>query len=176
MPAMEGVEKAVFVCKLLLDQRVIELKNENEHLKLQLFWKTYNPTHLKELMAAGLGPKCGCMACCVIGRKPDNEEEVANHNPWACTFKPWFEQKITKCGMTIGYGTDGVTDGSLVDDYNSLYDVDCHFNSLARQDWVCWSYGSKLWKATSVNDPELKKLAALFKVLDLDDNDSNESS
>jgi hypothetical protein len=167
---MEGVEKAVFVCKLLLDQRVIELKNENERLKLQLFWKTYNPTHLKQLMAAGnqctLGPKCGCMACCVTGRNPGNEEEVANNIPWACTFKPWFEQKITECGMTIGHGTDGVTDGSLVDDHNPLYDVDCHFNSLARQDWGCWSYGSKLWKAKSVDDPELKKLTTLFKALD----------
>jgi hypothetical protein len=175
---MQGVEKVVFVCKLLLDQRVIELKRENEQLKLKLFWKTYNPTHLKGWMAEGnqcsLGPKCGWLVCCVSGRASD--EEVANRGTFTCTFKPWFEQKITECGMTIGCGTDGVTDGSHVDDYNSLYDVDCHFNSLARQDWLCWSYGSKLWKATSVNDPELKKLAALFKVLDLDDDDSNESS
>jgi hypothetical protein len=168
---MQGVEKAVFVCKLLLDQRIIELKNENESLKLQLFWKNHNPTLLKNAMAAGnqseLGPKCGCSACSVSGRAYEGDVE---HNvlPWTCTFKPWFEEKIRECGMTIGHGLDGFVDGSIVDDHNPLYDVDCHFNNLAREDWVCWSYGSKIWKVKSASDAELQKLVDLFKVLDPD--------
>ena len=165
---MEGVEKSVFVCKLLLDQRVIELKKENESLKVQIFWKTYNPTKLKEAMVHGnqgmLGPKCGCTSCVVTGRCGEEASNIAG----PCTFKTWFEQKIMECGMTIGCGIDGMRDGAIVDDPNPVYDVDCHFNSLARQDWFCWSYGSRLWRAKSASNPELAKLVALFKVLEND--------
>ena len=71
--------------------------------------------------------------------------------------------------MSIGYGIPDVAiwvDGSVVDSGNSVLDDGQHFSNLASQDWFCWTYGSKLWKATSVGDPELAKLESLLHYLD----------
>ncbi len=58
-------------------------------------------------------------------------------------------------------------DGSVVDSGNDVLDDGAHFTNLGSDDWVAWTYGSKLWKATSVRDPELAKLERLFHTLDV---------
>jgi hypothetical protein len=45
------VDKLALVSKVLLDQRFLELKQENEQLKLQLFWKEYNMFRLVKLIS-----------------------------------------------------------------------------------------------------------------------------
>jgi hypothetical protein len=172
---MQGVEKVIFTCKILLDQRVIELKKENELLKLKLFWAKHNSDYLKEAMACWnqdiSGPRCACLACVTSGRASDDDilEEGNNSGTFNCTFKPDFEQKITECGMTFGSNFNNRLDGSIVDDQNLVFDVDCHFANVARADWNCWTYGLKLYNAKSVEDPELKKLVALFNTLYAED-------
>ena len=106
------------------------------------------------------------MACAVSGRFISNNGEVAEQKP--CTFKPWFEQVLREHGMSVGHVVDVPrVDGSVVDSYNDVFDDDQHFTNFARCDWKCWTYGSKLWKATSVCDPELAKLERLFQTLDM---------
>jgi hypothetical protein len=58
----------------------------------------------------------------------------------------------------------------------AVYDVDSHFHHHIRENWYHWSYGSRLWKATSVDDPELGKLRALFAALEriCEDEDEDE--
>jgi hypothetical protein len=174
---MNGVERLAVVCKVLFDTRLLELKRENEALKLKLFWKEHNPSILKSYMSAANnadgGPKCCCLACVVTGRYEMDVGELPEKKP--CTFKPWFEHMLQDHEMSIAVGLPDVpvwVDGSVVDCGNNVLDDGQHFTNLGSGDWFCWTYGSKLWKATSVGDPELAKLERLFHTL----NTFNEST
>jgi len=165
---MNGVERLAVVSKVLFDTRLLELRRENEALKLKLFWKEHNPAHLKAAMSAANqaegGPACSCLACVVSGRGESEPGEAAEKKP--CTFKPWFEQLLREHDMSVGHVVDVPrVDGSVVDSDNNVFDDDQHFTNFAGADWKWWSYGSKLWKATSVRDPELAKLERLFHTL-----------
>ena len=149
---------------------LLELQRENEALKLKLFWKEHNFQIMKnaicELNFAECGPACDCLACEVSGRYKKRYGEVCENKP--CSFKPWFEQVLVEKDMSIRHGLPDEpiwVDGSVVDSYYVL-DDDHHFINLGRQDWFRWTYGSKLWKATSVGDPELVKLERLLHYLD----------
>lgn len=157
------------VSKILFDTRLLELKRENEALKLKLFWKEHNPEKLKKAMASANwgpdGPSCSCLACAVSGRYLIDDGEVAETKP--CTFKPWFEQVLREHDMSIGHVVDAPrADGSVCDSGNDVFDDGRHFTNFAGCDWRWWTYGSKLWKATSVRDPELAKLERLLHYLD----------
>ena len=150
---------------------LLELQRENEALKLKLFWKEHNDEIMKNAMCwaneAEGGPTCSCLACAVSGRYTSGYGEVAEKKP--CTFKPWFEQVLREHEMSVALGLPDVpiwVDGSVVDSGNNVLDDGHHFSNLASQDWFFWTYGSKLWKATSEEDPELRKLHRLFDTLD----------
>jgi hypothetical protein len=165
---MQGVERLTLVSKILLDTRLLELKRENEALKLKLFWKEHNPAHLKAAMylanTADGGPACSCLACVVSGRYASDDGEIPENKP--CVFKSWFEQMLREHDMSVGHVVDVPrVDGSVVDSHNDVFDDDQHFTNFAGCDWRWWAYGSKLWKATSVRDPELAKLERLFRAL-----------
>jgi hypothetical protein len=170
---MDGVERLTLVSKILFDTRLVEIKNENEALKLKLFWKEHNPAALKEAMSFANqvcgGTKCSCTACLVSGRYLRDDVEVLEISSKTCVFRPWFEQVLREHDMSVAYGLPDVpiwVDGTVVDDHNNVLDDGHHFSNLASQDWFCWTYGSKLWKATSVHDPELTKLVRLFRTLE----------
>lgn len=146
------------------------LKLENEALKLKLFWKEHGQAELSAAMrlANFVEGGCSCLACAVSGRHNRENGEIDGEKP--CTFKPWFEQMLREHDMSIGYGIPDVpiwVDGSVCDSGNNVLDDGQHFTILGRQDWLHWTYGSRLWKATSVLDPELAKLERLFKTLDM---------
>ena len=165
---MQGVERLTLVSKILFDTRLLELKRENEALKLKLFWKEYSNKELDVAMAVANetdgGPECSCLACTVSGRYVTRD--LPERKP--CTFKPWFEQVLREYDMSVGLSLPDApiwVNGIVVDDHNDvLYDGQ-HFTNLGSGDWFCWTYGSKLWKATSVGDPELAKLERLFRAL-----------
>ena len=187
---MQGVERLSLVAKVLLDTRLLELKRENEELKLKLFWKDHNPSMLKQAMAVVNtvegGPRCACLACIVGGRCANGTQGYA---PYAfaheydhqlvmsahdichlrCQFKPWFEQKIAESGMSVremplSVWVDGA-DGGVVDDGKAVPDDGNHFVNMGRVDWNAWVYGSRLWNASSTADPELGRLKRLFLAL-----------
>ncbi len=73
-----GVHRLALVSKLLLDREVIQLRAENERLRLELFWKDHTVEKLREAMVAAnqsnMGPKCACMVCAISGRRdPDHD-------------------------------------------------------------------------------------------------------
>jgi hypothetical protein len=146
------VDKLALVSKVLLDQRFLELKQENEQLKLQLFWKEYNRKALKKAMIrANLlgGYFCMCGGCC------------ENMGPRPCTFKPWFEETVRACGLTFGPNDDDERDN----EFDAILGMDYHLINIKSNRWGTPIYGAKLAKAKSVLDLELQKLAALFKAL-----------
>ena len=146
-------------------QSVEELKREIERLRLKLFWRDHSHEELQAAMAAanGSGPKCACLACAVSGRKDGDDDRTCEH----CTFKPWFEALLKAHAIVALPGPPADDEGVMHEDcaQNVVYDADCHLMTIGRHDWVFFTYGARLWKAASVEDPELRKLAALFDAL-----------
>ncbi len=111
-------------------------------------------------------PGCSCLTCKLRGRY---NSAIPEKEP--CTFKPWFEQVLREHDMSIGRGWPDkpiwcVWFGGSVDESRAqVMDDGQHFSNLGTQDWGMWRYGSKLWKATSVDDPELAKLDRLLRYL-----------
>ena len=66
----------------------------------------------------------------------------------------WLMPLIQSCGMEIA-----VVNAS----HAPQSELDVHF--VCSSACCISSYGAKLWKATSVDDPELRKLKALFDAL-----------
>jgi len=106
---MQGVERLAIVSKVLFDSRLIELRRENEALKLEqnklklkVFWLEHDG-HLKELLSAvndcETGPKCCCETCYRVCRFDDPDKWVDGDAE--CSFIPWFENEIVDFHMTI---------------------------------------------------------------------------
>ena len=101
------MHKLALVSKILLD-RVTEwyfiLRQENERLLLQMFWKDHSRSHLQELMReanqAEEGPHCHCWSCAVSVRI----EEGTQPGKAACKFKEFFEAQMAQCGLTAVTG------------------------------------------------------------------------
>jgi len=169
---MANIDKLVFVSKLLLDQRLIELKQENESLKLELFWRDYKFHKLQHQMKNWNlygGPKCKCNACC--GQDLAGDYELEDIQERICGFKPAFESFAAVHGLTFGKASHPIDE--CLDECHThisgdnclfVYDIDAHIIQI--DNGSRWTYGTKLWKAKSVSDPELKKLVVLFKAID----------
>lgn len=166
---MSHVDRLALVSRLLLDHRLLELRQENEELKLKLFWKDHDTQSLKQVMANCnyFGIKCKCGMCMMSGRMEGMEAEESHGG--ACSFKPWFEGILAKHGMTTitGVRIDQEASGFHQSYLNGpVYDTNAHFFHLTQDDWFFWQYRAKIWKAKTVTDPELMKLQDLFLELD----------
>jgi len=136
------------VSKVLMDQRVIELRQENERLRLESFWRDHSLKKLdKRLRWANsvekIGPRCYCHDCLEVERFGRN-----------IAFKPWFDRLLAQHEMTfVTLESDDLRpDCSL---------IDAHFVELDGN-WTGKDYGGKLRGAKSADDPELRKLRRLF--------------
>jgi len=164
---MANIDKLVLVSKMLIDQRFLELKQENESLKLELFWKKYSVAKLqREMESWNLmgGPECKCIKCCGGGRAGDYELEDIQQR--VCGFKPAFEDFAAVHGLLSGnasHSADNRLPHMSNGTYGGVYDIDAHI--IQESHGLGWSYGAKLWKAKSASDPELKKLVALFEAM-----------
>jgi hypothetical protein len=147
--------------KVLYEREILELRTENERLKLSLFWKTYGPEQLYTAMqdANAHITQCKCFMCAVSGRY-DLETNIC-----ACSFVPWFEKQLAKCGLESAT----IDDQSKHFQHESMlaWDIDTHFVHDGGLDdhWLQFSYGSKLHRATSIENPELQKLKRLFELI-----------
>lgn len=175
---MSGVDRLALVSKVLLDVRFLELKRENERLKLSLFWVDHSIDRLKKLMGCAnereSGPRCRCRLCVRYKRYHPNildgyDDEIEDE---ACKFGPWLEKVLQEHGL--GFTSIDHDDDSLFCDGDREYyprpDVNVHFISLASANvpattWCSFIYGAKLWKAQTTQDPELLKLRTLFKTI-----------
>jgi hypothetical protein len=166
---MANIDKLALVTKVLMDRRFLELKEENEALKLKMFWHTHSIKKLKKAMIEGnlSGPQCKCPNCIYDGLA--GEIEIKDVQQRVCGFKPWFVEKVISCGLTIGgHGGELNRAGHMSCTHGPVYTYDYHILSFDYDNSRSWSsttYGTKLWKAKSVSDPELQKLVALFKAI-----------
>ena len=67
---MQHIDRLALVSKVLLDQRFLDLRNEVESLKLELFWTKYHGGKFgKAIQCANkFGPACACQDCTLRGR------------------------------------------------------------------------------------------------------------
>ena len=168
------IDALYVVSKVLADQRILELRrenehlrSENEHLRLQLFWRDYSKRELESAMAFAnqkeTGPRCTCIACMVSGRTESTDDPHRFSN--ICRFRHYWEHLLRECGLVVHRGLpQSLTPGASADVL--AQSIDAHIISYGRHDWCsAWAYGARLWRGTSVDDPELKKLQTLFERL-----------
>ena len=177
-----SLDRLSLVSKILLDRRFLEIKSENEklrqeieQLKLEVFWYKFSTKNLKKQMRFGnywnkdSGPRCGCVLCYELGRL-DSIQRL-DESIQVCKFNPWMAQKVfEECGLTcthykIHNSTDENPSGNSQPIFHRYYYDDAHLVVSDDGEWRFVDYGDKLLKATSIECPELKKLAKLFDVL-----------
>ena len=177
---MSGVDRLALVSKVLFDVRFVELKRENERLKLSLFWVDHSINSLKKAMCAAnkhaAGPRCRCHLCMHMKRyQPTADDDFADEVHYAaCKFGPWFEDMLQRHGLSFVEGRNTCLDfcrsAQHDREHYPKYDDNVHFHlksfeDAGRQAWYDWVYGAKLWQAQTTEDAELAKLRALFETL-----------
>ena len=156
----KGVELLTLASKAFMDTRFLELKNENERLKLERFWQTYGADKLSKQLSSFHSRMnllvCGCVSCEEYERfEPTDDEGEAEwlatayaDERWEwCRYQQWFEEFLDDEEMDVGRG------------YHPM-----HFHIYGNKEWF-WGYGSKFMNARSVADPELRKLEKIFDAL-----------
>jgi hypothetical protein len=147
------IARLTTVAHVLYDREVLELRQknerlwreneklhlENEALKLGIFWKYHHVEKLRFAMFV------------YSSRHPN----LASDN---VILNAWVEPMLQNCGLEVESVHNQLTF------YNSEQsDLDTHIVCSSPFKFV--AYGTKLWKAKSVDDPELQKLKALFDAL-----------
>ena len=174
------------VSKILYDQELIEARKEIESLKLQLFWKNYNVRNLQSSISTTsvLMPRCcDCKICAEAQRfciMTGDYENITENNDKPCNFRIMLENKMAELGITFiecptsapvmidHVAAEGLFCGSKVVDVDShivIYTKYVRDAMVADDYWFNFTYASRLFKQTTVSNPELKKLEALFKWL-----------
>jgi hypothetical protein len=171
---MQGVERLSIVSKVLFDSRLMELRRENEALrleqkravdtvkleqkhtidtlKLKVFWSQHDDLHLRQHLAwandSSTGPNCCCGGCYWNGRFDYTETPKPVYPYMECRFMPWFENEIVQFGLTssVRHGNAHTTHFAL------HHEGQCEF---AR-----W-----LLQITTCEHPELRKVHELFSHL-----------
>jgi hypothetical protein len=170
MEQERAMDRLALVSKVFMDARVAALRKENEELRLQLFWKDHKIQKLKQaIKRANFSSvdsiKCNCWKCSIAGRMDKGIKMDQNKT---CKFIPWFQEIMAECGLIYESlpethsHTDHPSDTSL-----PVCNVDSHFVETALTGGFLFqfTYGSKLWKAKSTDNPEIKKLEKLFGLL-----------
>jgi hypothetical protein len=155
----KGVELLALTSKAFMDTRLFELKNENEQLKLKRFWSIYGVNNLRKQLRAyqwRIGAvHCECVSCKKYKRfDPKDEDEEADdaiyyaNKTWdVCEYQPWFLEFLDDMERDVG---------------------ELNFDHIfVEGDSLCWffGYGPKFLNASSVADPELRKLEGIFDTL-----------
>lgn len=166
------VSRIFSVAPVLKDKVVSELMKENSELKLKIFFYEHNPGQLilATRQANVLHPdhiNCGCRSCVLGGR--ETEMWVNLRDDGTCEFKPWFQDRLEDCGLTFSSPTGDDVERFLANPFHeAVINRDVHLVNCARGDWCEIYYGTRITNAKSVDDPELAKLAELFRLLSPD--------
>ena len=160
----KGVDLLALASKAFMDTRFLELKNENERLKLERFWQSYGPDQFSKQLSSFHWRTCwfSCLCVSCVEHKrfeplPPHvldayeaegiEREYANETWEYCHYRPWFDEFLCDLEEDVGE----ISTEHIFFKGNNL-------------EWV-WGYGSKFLNARSVADPELRKLENIFDEL-----------
>jgi len=138
------ISRLTTVAHILYDREVLELRQENEKLheeirefKLKLFWKCHDIDTLRSIIR-------------VYYRRNTNLHTSCSND--------WIESMLQDCELEV------VSIGCLLP-YRGSEQIDLDTHLVCSYPYLFVGYGAKLLEATSIDDPELKKLKALFDAL-----------
>jgi len=154
-------DRLACVSRLLMDQRVIDLRRENERLRFCIFWRDHNTVILREAMMYSNifvpgAPNCKCVSCCISGA-----ESVVD----SCKFMDWIKGVAERYGMTMETKKPSSERVSHPSSPGHVYDQECHFVWTDSVGYAYCTYGARIWKAQTVFDVNLKKLSRFFDEL-----------
>jgi uncharacterized small protein (DUF1192 family) len=167
---MAFIDKLALVSTFLFEKRIVDQRKEIERLRLELFWKDHSMACFTEAMGVANArvTACICETCAGICRDFDVDRDKAVHTT-ECKFARWFDETLVECDLLaveqtslhrprvpIPPGPWRVLDG---------LQVDSHFVYQKKGTWICFCFGERALKATTKDDPELRKLARLMKIL-----------
>ena len=156
--------RLALVSHVFYEREIVELRQKNEELELKLFWKDHCAPKLLNAICSGNSwfRICNCEECRLFQRYSGFVHR--SERIFECHFMEWF------AGLLQGHGLTSVDNNATwVDcphiDGTDGSPLDVHFVN-ATGEWDHVLYGTKLTNAKHVNDPELKKLKALFEELE----------
>ena len=162
--ANKQFSRLALVSHVLYEREIVELRQKNEELELKLFWKDHCAPKLLHAICSGNSwfRICNCEECRLFQRYSGFVQR--SNCMLECHFMEWF------AGLLQGHGLTSVDNNATwVDcphiDGTDGSPLDVHFVN-ATGEWDHILYGTRLTNAKHVNDPELKKLKALFEVLE----------
>ena len=181
---MSTIDKLALTCRLLYDQRLLELRREIEIIKVKLFFRDYTHTFLLQAMRQlnHANIKCKCSGCKKARRIYTFETEDKEA---ACTFVPWFENVLHERGLVVlrkdeweEEDCDGPYDDEndkISEEFTGAYffsDSDCHLvekpdnhSDMDYDPGVRWAeicVGKRLWKVESINNPQIRQFERVF--------------
>ena len=147
-----SLDKIVFVSKLLVDQRLIELRQENERLKAEIEDRTLNPKPFREeysidkfhMYIFQMSLECICSCC--------HPQYIYNYTPMNCRFIPYIEKIIGDCGIKFTSDEIPAEDSHLIrhgSDYKNVSE-----------------FGGLLNDANPNSIEERRKMLRFFKALE----------
>ena len=137
------IARLALVSHVLYEREILEQKKEIESLKLKLFWKDYSIRNLQTAIV------------CEANRHLNKHDPTLDREHWFLWVGPMIES----------FGMEAVLIDQEPDQRALVPPIDINAHFACRERYYVSHYGAKLWKATSVNDPELRKLKALFDAL-----------
>ena len=174
---MDYLDKMALVSKILLDQRVVELRGEVEKLRLALFWERHNSYVLNQAMMDrnyGIRRVCMCTTCLenrtyLYGLGQEDWQTVKKGGEGTvCKFKPYFMNLAEIIGITLHfwepYQQIGFLHSSCLLYSSSFYDVDCHL-VMDRDTCRCIGFGQRLYQCRNETDREMQRLNILLSCL-----------
>jgi hypothetical protein len=145
MSSSHQISRLTTVSHVLYDREVLTLRQENERLhqenevlKLKLFWKHHDIRTLQSNITTLL-----------IHYRRQAAVLLNDQVQWATYMEPIMQSY----GLEVG----------IADEHrrpSSQSNLNVHL--VCNRKYFITSYGAKLWNAKSVNDPEIQKLKLLF--------------
>ena len=184
-----ALDRLATVSRLFFEQRVVDLRKENEKLKSQNAWHELGPEALQRALLIAsytyTPVTCACRACWKA-RRFDTEYESMEHimaefrrgETRECVIKECLMIHAHKVGLSVVTRQETVLPDTLdpesfVREARRIYDrcPDAHLELWNQCDggWEIF-YGSKFASAQFHTNPDLGKLQELFEIItDCDD-------
>ena len=149
------MSRLALVSKVLCDRELFELRRVNEKqrqeidaLKLAMFWREFDVSKLRRVIS-------------LVRIHYRTRDHITDQTDWTLYIEPILKE----FGIEVQITDDNPTRGVLEEPFASEYymprsELDVHLTCTRH--YTITSYGAKLWKAKSVDDPELLKVKALY--------------
>ena len=144
------MSRLALVSKVLCDRELFQLRRVNEEqrqeieaLKLELFWREFDIMKLRRIIS---------LVC----------SHITDENDYISYIEPVLKEFGLEVQITdeVNPGDGSMQPAPFCEYCMPRSELDVHFTCTRH--YTITSYGAKLWKAKSVDDPELLKVKALY--------------